>query len=598
MPALRVLVVDDNDLVLRTLAGLFRHRHDQCVAVVNATEALKALESQPFDVLLTDMAMPGMNGIELISKAKALQPTLVCILMSGVGTRRDIIAALQTGVFDFMDKPVPDIAAFNMVIDRAAERSRLIRERNSLLENLKQQNSKLEFSLQRLHEAFGQMRQQEEELESDLSRAQQVQRRFLPAAFPSVPGWDCFAYFGPCDQVGGDFFGTFTLPDGRLVAYLLDVAGHGVSAAIVTVTLRELMRARMRQSANTELFGNPGGVLAFMNNAVIEEEFEPPVLVTMIYAVFDPGSGRVCYAGAGHPAPILVVAGGETRLAPAHGPVLGANPGASYATTEFTLEKDDALVFYSDGLTETRDIGGYEFSQSRLLELLQKQPAASAAGIGQVIEAARSRFLEGTSPTDDMTFIVLRRIDPAATTPPVAASTSIKFVMPAKLRAVSTGARGRIKAGWNNQNCIVVFSGIATWQLAPTMREVIRQAREGRAASIKVDLAACDSLDSTMLGLLLQLSADIQVHQPGTRVSQQLQELGVATRFTINHEICPRPEQAMEVARVQSREACSEIILSAHEALMEASVDNRMRFQDVVGSMRKEQASTTKPPIG
>ncbi|MFT3867121.1 MAG: SpoIIE family protein phosphatase [Nibricoccus sp.] len=597
MPALRVLVVDDNDLVLRTLAGLFRHRNDQCVAAPSAPEAIKAIETQPFDVLLTDMAMPEMDGIELIRRAKIIQPTLVCILMSGVGTRRDIIAALQTGVFDFMDKPIPDIASFNMVIDRAAERSRLIRERNSLLENLKQQNSRLEFSLQRLHEAFGQLRQQEEELESDLSRAQQVQRRFLPAAFPSVPGWDCFAYFGPCDQVGGDFFGTFTLPDGQLVTYLLDVAGHGVSAAIVTVTLRELLRARMRQGENSNLFSNPGAVLAFMNNAVIEEEFEPPVLVTMIYAVFDPASGRVCYAGAGHPAPILAVAGGNARLAPAPGPVLGANPGAAYATTEFTLEKDDALVLYSDGLTETRDASGQEFSQGRLLELVQNQSAGSAASLGQVIETARAKFLESTSPTDDMTFIVLRRIDPATTQPPVAASTSIKFVMPAKLRAVSTDSRGRIKAGWSNQHCIVVFSGIATWQLAPTLREVIRQAREGRAASVKIDLAACDSMDSTMLGLLLQLSADIQLHQPGTRVSQQLQELGVAARFTISHEICPRPEHPMELARVQSREAASEIILSAHEALMEASVDNRMRFQDVVGSMRKEQISTPKPPI-
>lgn len=595
MPALRVIVVDDNDLVLRTLAGLFRHRKDECAEAANADEALKLIEQRPFDVLLSDMSMPGMDGIELIRRARKLQPQMVCILMSGVGTRRDVISALQAGAFDFMDKPVPDIASFNMTIDRAAERSRLVRERDSLLENLKQQNAKLEFSLQRLHEAFGQLRQQEEELESDLARAQQVQRRFLPSAFPPVPGWDCFAYFGPCDQVGGDFFGTFTLPDGRLVAYLLDVAGHGVSAAIVTVTLRELLRARMRQSAKSDFFGNPGSVLAFMNNAVIEEEFEPPVLVTMIYSVFDPASGRVCYAGAGHPAPVLIAANGDARLAPAHGPVLGASPGSSYATTEFALEENDALVLYSDGLTETRNPAGKEFSQQHLADLLRAQPHRTAAETGQAIEAARLAFLEGSAPTDDMTFLVLRRTDPSRQPAPTPVGTSVKFVMPAKLRAVSTDTRGRIKAGWNNRDCIAIFSGIATWQLAPTFREVVRQAREGRATSIKLDLAACDSLDSTMLGLLLQLSADLSLHQPGTRVAQQLQELGVAARFNISHEICPHPEQTMEVARVQSREACSEIILSAHEALMAASVDNRLRFQDVVGSMRKEKSGESRP---
>lgn len=597
MPAMRVLVVDDNDLVLKTLAGFFRHRNDHCVLAPNATEALKFIEAQPLDLLLTDMAMPGMDGIELIRRARTVQPALVCILMSGVGTRRDIIAVLQTGVFDFMDKPVTDMASFNMVIDRAAERSRLVRERDSLLQNLKQQNARLEFSLQRLHEAFGQLRQQEEELESDLSRAQQVQRRFLPQVFPEVEGLDCYAYFGPCDQVGGDFFGTFLLPDGQLVVYLLDVAGHGVSAAIVTVTMRELMRARMRQPDGTAFFSNPGSVLAFMNNAVIEEEFEPPVLVTMIYAVFDPKNGYIRYAGAGHPAPVLVTSAGEARLAHTHGAVLGANPGSSYATTEFLMEAGDTLVLYSDGLTETRNGSGHEFTQERLVQLLKALPDHSARNIGRALESERMRFLNGGMPTDDMTFIVLSRTNPLPHKQPDTRDASMRFVMPARLRTASVDTRGRIKAGWTGQQCIAIFSGIATWQLAPTFREVMRQAWEGRATAIRIDLAACDSLDSTMLGLLLQFSNNIELHQPGTRVAQQLNELGVAERFTLNHEICPRPEQVMEVTRVQTREACSEIILSAHEALMEASVDNRMRFQDVVVSMRKEQTTPPQVPV-
>jgi len=568
MPALRVLVVDDNDLVVRVISDLLRQRGDLCVSATGAEEALQLIQDNIFDLLLSDMVMPGMDGLELIKRAKILQPALVCILMSGLGTRRDIISALQIGVFDFMDKPVPDMASFNMIVERAGGRSRLIRERDALLESLKQQNSKLEFSLQRLHEAFGQLRQQEE---------------------------DCFAYFGPCDQVGGDFFGTFPLSDGRMVVYLLDVAGHGVSAAIVTVTLRELMRARMRQNTDNDLFGNPSALLAFMNDAVIEEQFEPPVLVTMIYAVFDPASGRVSFAGAGHPPPFLVTSRSEGRPVPAQGPVLGANTGSVYATTELQLAQGDTLLFYSDGLTETRDVTGTEFSPNRLLELIKSHIGKTAAEVGRAIEEARAKFLEGTAPTDDMTFIVFRRTDPVLKPAPID-TPSIKFVMPEKLRAASPEIRGRIKAGWYKQNCIAVFSGTATWQLAPTLREVIRQAHEGRSAAINIDLAACESMDSTMLGLLLQLASEVTLHQPGARVIQQLHELGVLERFTISHEICPRIEQTMEVSRVQTREACSELILSAHEALMEASVDNRLRFQDVVGSMRQERGSPKPPP--
>lgn len=594
MQALRVLVVDDNDLVVQTVSDLFRQRGDHCVGVPSAAAALQQLQDGLFDLLLSDMVMPGMDGLELIRRARVLQPALVCLLMSGLGTRRDIISALQIGVFDFMDKPVPDTASFNMVIDRAAERSRLIHERNTLLENLKQQNVKLEFSLQRLHEAFGQLRQQEEELESDLLRAQQVQRRFLPTAFSPQPGLDCFAYFGPCDQVGGDFFGTFPLPGGRMVVYLLDVAGHGVAAAIVTVTLRELMRARHRQDPEGAVFGNPAEMLAFMNQAVIEEQFDPPVLVTMIYAVFEPGQGRVTFAGAGHPAPLLLTRQGEARQLQAHGAVLGAKNSSTYTATEQALLPGDTLLFYSDGLTEARDSAGREFTPERLLDTLKAQQGKTAAEAGAAIEAQWSHFLEGTVPIDDMTYIVVRGIDPATTAN--FGVPSVKFSMPEKLRAASPDTRGRIKAGWWHQSCIAAFSGAATWQLAPTLREVVRQAHEGKVSSIDLDLAACESMDSTMLGLLLQLANEVTLHQPGARVVQQLHDLGVLDRFSVSHEICPRVEQAMEVSRVQTREACSELILSAHEALMEASVDNRLRFQDLVGSMRQERDARQAPP--
>lgn len=594
MQALRVLVVDDNDLVVQTVADLFRQRGDHCTGVQSAASALQQLQDNLFDLLLSDMVMPGMDGLELIRRARVLQPALVCILMSGLGTRRDIISALQIGVFDFMDKPVPDAASFNMIIDRAAERSRLIHERNALLENLKQQNVKLEFSLQRLHEAFGQLRQQEEELELDLQRAQQVQRRFLPTAFPQQPGLDCFAYFGPCEQVGGDFFGSFPLPGGRTVVYLLDVAGHGVGAAIVTVTLRELMRARHRQDPEGVLFGNPADVLAFMNEAVIEEQFDPPVLVTMIYAVFDPGVSQVCFAGAGHPAPLCVARNGAARPLEVHGAVLGAKNSSTYRQTQMPFAEGDTLLFYSDGLTEARDSAGREFTPERLWETLRDQQGACAADIGAALETTWTRFLEGTAPIDDMTFIVVRHTNPLTTAND--SRPSVKFAMPEKLRAASPDTHGRIKAGWWRQTCIALFSGTATWQLAPSLREVIRQAHEGKATAVDIDLAACESMDSTMLGLLLQLANEVTLHQPGGRIVQQLHDLGVLERFSISHDICPRPEQSMEVARVQTREACSELILSAHEALMEASVDNRLRFQDVVGSMRQERESQKQTP--
>lgn len=265
MAKLTVLVVDDEELILHVLLRFFRRRGDRCDVAPGGAEALRLVEAQRYDLVISDIAMPEMNGLELIRRVKERQPDAVCILMSGLGTRGDIIEALKIGVFDFIDKPIPDLAALTMVIDRAAESGRLVRERNALLENLREQNTKLEYSLLRLHEAFAQLHQQEAVLESDLQKAQRVQRTFLPAGFPRVANFDFFGYYAPCDQLGGDFFGTLALADGRMALYLVDVAGHGVSAAMITVTFRELMRAGHRSTGQDALFGEPARVLRTMN---------------------------------------------------------------------------------------------------------------------------------------------------------------------------------------------------------------------------------------------------------------------------------------------------------------------------------------------
>lgn len=600
MADLRVLVVDDEELILQVMKEFFRQRGDLCEMAGNGAEALRLVEDRIYDIILSDISMPGMDGLELVRRVKSLQPQLVCILMSGLGTRRDIISALKIGVFDFIDKPIPDLATLTMVIDRAAESSRLQRERDGLLENLKQQNAKLEYSLLRLHEAFGQLRRQEEALESDLLKAQRVQRKFLPAGFPRAANLDFFGYYAPCDQLGGDFFGSVSLEDGRIALYLVDVAGHGVSAAMITVTFRELMRARQRTLGSDAIFRSPDQVLKYMNDALIEENFDPPIFVSMIYAVFNPESGHVSLSSAGHPPPIFTTRAGEMQPITTGGCVLGTKCMGDYTTVELDLQPGDALLFYSDGLSDARSSGGQEFSLDRLRALVAGQHGSSAAQIGEEVETQLLQHLSGVSPTDDVTFLVATRgIAPAAqkSDQPVVGGlipNSVKIVMPEKLRNIRTDTRGRIEAGWLDKLCIIRLCGLVTWQLAPAVREMFRQGRERSSPPLHVDLAECEAMDSTLLGLLLQYSEEIVLHQPGSRVVSQLHEMGVLTLFTISHEPCQRPEIPMTVSPNDTQQACSELILSAHEALMEASATNKQKFKSVVDTLRAGASNPQK----
>ncbi|PTX94597.1 SpoIIE family protein phosphatase [Opitutus sp. ER46] len=600
MPNLNVLVVDDEAEILETMKVFLRQRGDNCTTCSSGPEALQVMHDRIFDVMLSDIRMPCMDGLELVRRGKLLQPHTACILMSGAGSRGDIIAALKAGVFDFVDKPFSSLPELTMLLERAAESSRTARERDALLENLKEQNTQLEFSLLRLHEAFGRLREQEEALESDLFKAQLVQRRFLPPGFPMLPGLDLYGHFEPCEHLGGDFFGTLALPDGRLGLYLLDVAGHGVSAAMLTVTLREFLRAPQRHASAADLQSAPDQMLAYLNDTLRAEAFDPPVFATMLYAVLDPQTGEVRLAAAGHPPPLLLSAAGEPRSVSVHGPVLGGRAGARYQVTTWTLEPGDTMLLYSDGLTEARDATGREFGIDTLQHVLMHNHRRPAIELGEGVESALHEHLRGATAADDVTFLVVRRpaAVPTATVPaPGGASRlapgSVRVVPPRTLRHVPPDTGGRIAGGWHGESCIIRLRGVGNWQLATTFREMFIKARERTQDRVAIDLAQCQLLDSTMLGVLLQHAANLVLHQPGLRVVEQLREIDVADQFTLSHEPCPPMQAPIAIEPMDTKQPCSELILSAHQALMDASSRNYQRFGAVVAALRPSEDSDT-----
>jgi len=164
--------------------------------------------------------------------------------------------------------------------------------------------------------------------------------------------------------------------------------------------------------------------------------------------------------------------------------------------------------------------------------------------------------------------------------------------MPEKLPDIRTDARGQIHAGFREKTCAIQLSGLMTWQLAPALREMIQQAGERATPPFHLDVSSCEAMDSTVLGLLLQHAGELILHQPQKRVIAQLHEMGVSHLFTLSQAPCPQPQVAMAITPNDTQQACSDLIISAHEALMEASASNRERFKDVVENLRHEKADT------
>jgi len=240
-----------------------------------------------------------------------------------------------------------------------------------------------------------------ERIEQELQVAHRIQQELLPEATPELDGWRMATYYGPAREVGGDFYDFLELEDGRLGLVLGDATGHGMPAALVMATTRGMLRAVV-QSLEA-----PGEVLARVNEALVAE-IPPSTFVTCFYGIFDPESGRLRYANAGHNLPCRRHDGQADELR-ARGMPLGLMPGMSYEEKEAVLEVGDAALFYSDGLIEAHDPKGEMFGFPRLRRLVAERAAEEGSLVDFLMEELSSFVGESWEQEDDITLVTLRR---------------------------------------------------------------------------------------------------------------------------------------------------------------------------------------------
>lgn len=243
-------------------------------------------------------------------------------------------------------------------------------------------------------------------VDREMAAAREVQRSMLPAAFPERGSIRVFAEMWPAQEVGGDLYDVFELPDGRIGVVVGDVAGKGMPAALFMAITRTVLKAQAR------LEPDAGVCLARVNDALGSDN-QASMFVTAFYGIVEPASGRLVYANGGHNPPLLRRRGGRVEtLDGAAGIALGVIPGLAFRTAEAGLDPGDALLLYSDGITEAFDPAGAEFSSERLEALLARAEAtAPDALVGRILSAVR-RFMAGAPQADDITCLVVTRLDP------------------------------------------------------------------------------------------------------------------------------------------------------------------------------------------
>jgi len=275
----------------------------------------------------------------------------------------------------------------------------LLSEREArLIEQLEAANSELVRAHKALAESRDALLVTHNRLRQELLEAEKYVRSCLPAPIdkPFVLDW----LFVPTTELGGDSFGYHWLDDEHFALYLLDVCGHGVGAALLSVAANQTLRSEALPQTD---FHDPEAVLNAMNR-VYQMELHNDMYFTIWYGVYHAPTRVMKYASAGHPPPVLVCgprdARGEVRLLNAKGPILGMLPVTRYAAQTFVIPRQSRLFVFSDGTCEIGRPDGSMLDQAGFEEILSRPLPAGASELERLLACVREVHGEETLEDD------------------------------------------------------------------------------------------------------------------------------------------------------------------------------------------------------
>ncbi len=347
-----VLLIDDQPIigeaVRRMLAGedgiAFHYCRDPAVAVERAAEVCPT-------VILQDLVMPEIDGLELVRRYRADERFRdVPVIVLSTKEEPEVKAeAFALGANDYIVK-LPDRLELVARVRYHSRGYTALVERN---------------------EAFSALQKSQQILAHDLATAAHYVRSLLPPP-QSLGSITADWRFIPSASLGGDAFGYHDLDDEHAAVYLLDVCGHGVGAALLSVSALNAIRSEALPQTD---FRDPGAVLAGLNRAFPMERHND-MFFTAWYGVFHRPTARLKWSGGGHPPALLLPAGGgPRRLLDSEGPLVGAVDGLDYAADEVEVPPGSRLYIYSDGAFEISRADGSMWPFAEFVETL-----AEAAG--------------------------------------------------------------------------------------------------------------------------------------------------------------------------------------------------------------------------
>jgi phosphoserine phosphatase RsbU/P len=373
-----ILIVDDNEGNRDMLARQLVRQGHTVDAAVDGRDALARLRAAPFDLVLLDMMMPVLDGYGTLREIKndpALRH-LPVIMISALDELGSVVRCIESGAEDYLPKP------FNPVLLRARIGAGLEKKR---------------FRDQERHYVKT-IEETQARLQAELTEAENYVRSILPPPITAgsiTTDWRLI----PSTELGGDSFGYHWIDPDHFALYLLDVCGHGVGAALLSVTAINVLRNAALPGVDLR---DPGATLTALNEAFLMEK-QNDMYFTLWYGVWEPSTRTLRFATAGHPPALLATPqpDGRHRVELLRGPgmILGGMAGVVYKTNEHRIAGPAKLYVVSDGTFEITRPDGSMWSPAEFHAFFSAPAESGGSDLDRLF--ARVRDLHGPGPLDD-----------------------------------------------------------------------------------------------------------------------------------------------------------------------------------------------------
>lgn len=384
----KILVVDDDFEILELVELSLTADGFEVITTGSGAEALAKVKQDAPDLILLDLMMPQMDGYEVMNRLKAdmILSDIPVIMLTARAQVDDKVKGLSTGADDYITKPF-DLGELTARIEAVLSRTRRTKYVNPLMR------------------AMGDWFTEDkvEQLAYHLETAAEMQQRLLPKETPQLNHIEIAGVLKSAMVVAGDFYDFIPLDsEDQLGVAIYDIRGKGPPAAMLMMMVRAILRLVCREECS------PDKVLKKIND-ILAIDTDPELFATMVYGILDAKSLTFSYSNAGHCYPIKVNSQTKrTKLLDTGGMLLGIFDFALFESETILLNKNDVLVLYTDGITETENADEELFGEERLTEVIQKSADLSAGEICEQIENSLVEFSGTKQRSDDLTIVVIK----------------------------------------------------------------------------------------------------------------------------------------------------------------------------------------------